>query len=230
MNVTILKALSLIFGITKFHTYLYGRKFVLVTDHKLLTTIIGDKRGILSMAAARLQCWAIKLSAYTYKIKFRWTQEHANADCVSRLPMNSIVATGHSSEPALFNVSQIESLPVTVKQLAQATRKDRILSAVYEGITKGWPSHFDKSLSSFQAKKEELTVESGCILWGLRFVTPKKLRDGLLKELHQNHPGIVKMKGVARSYFWWPGLDRSIEKITKSCFECQAAKNAPPAA
>ena len=49
------EALSLIFGVKKFHQYLYGRKFQLVTDHKPLTAILGPKKGIPSLAAARLQ-------------------------------------------------------------------------------------------------------------------------------------------------------------------------------
>jgi len=49
------EALSLIFGVKKFHQYLYGRKFTLVTDHKPLTAILGAKKGIPSLAAARLQ-------------------------------------------------------------------------------------------------------------------------------------------------------------------------------
>ena len=80
---------------------------MLVTDHKPLTTIFGQRKGIPPMAAARLQRWAIKLSAYTYEIEFRHTQDHLNADCLSRLPMNCISTVGHTSEPALFNVSQI---------------------------------------------------------------------------------------------------------------------------
>ena len=46
------EALSLIFGLRRFHQFLYGRKFTLVTDHQLLTTIFSDKKGIPPLAAA----------------------------------------------------------------------------------------------------------------------------------------------------------------------------------
>lgn len=49
------EALALIFGIKKFHQYLFGRKFTLITDHKPLMTILGPKKAIPPLAAARLQ-------------------------------------------------------------------------------------------------------------------------------------------------------------------------------
>ena len=48
------EALSLIYGIQKFHQYLYGRPFVLVTDHRPLLSILGPKKGIPPLAAARM--------------------------------------------------------------------------------------------------------------------------------------------------------------------------------
>ena len=62
------EALALIFGIKKFHQYVYGRKFTLVTDHKRLTTILGPKKGIPMLAASRLQRWAMLLAAYTVSV------------------------------------------------------------------------------------------------------------------------------------------------------------------
>ena len=77
------EALSLVFGVCKFHIYLYGRHFTLITDHKPLLTILGPKSGVPPIAAARLQRWALKLAAYNYDIKFRRTEEHCNADGIS---------------------------------------------------------------------------------------------------------------------------------------------------
>ena len=74
------EALALIFGIKKFHQYLFGRRFTLITDHKPLLAILGPKKGVPSLAAARLQRWALLLSAYNYELEFKPTEQHSNAD------------------------------------------------------------------------------------------------------------------------------------------------------
>ena len=56
------EAFALVYGVKHFHQYLYGRMFTLVTHHKPLTTILNPRKGIPSLAAARLQRWAIILS------------------------------------------------------------------------------------------------------------------------------------------------------------------------
>ena len=65
------EALSLVFDIKKFNPYIYGRGFQLLTDHKPLTTILGPKAGIPSLAAARLQRWALLLSSYNTRFSTR---------------------------------------------------------------------------------------------------------------------------------------------------------------
>ena len=77
----------LVFGVSKFHQFLYGRRFTLVTDHKPLKTILGPKYKIPPLAAARMQRWVLTLSAYVYNIEYRPTGEHGNANGLSRLPL-----------------------------------------------------------------------------------------------------------------------------------------------
>ena len=96
-------------------------------------TILGLQTGIPSLAAARLQRWAIVLSAYQYDIEFMRTEANGNADRLSRLslpgagPDESTVA-----DMDVCNIVQIEALTVTVDQLGQATRCDVDLSHVWQ--------------------------------------------------------------------------------------------------
>ena len=80
------EALAIIFGIKKFHQYVYGRKFKLLTDHKPLTTILSPKASLPALVAAWLQRWAIILSAYQYEVEFRPTQQHGNPNGLSPCP------------------------------------------------------------------------------------------------------------------------------------------------
>ena len=84
------EALALVFGVNKFHQYIYIWKFFLITDHKRLTAILCQKKGIPSLAAARMQRWSLLFSAYQHEIFFKPTDKHCNADGVSRLPIGEI--------------------------------------------------------------------------------------------------------------------------------------------
>ena len=76
-------------------------------------------------------------------------------------------------------------------------------------------------LKPYLTRMSELTTEGGCVLWGRRVIIPVNLRKQVLKELHEVHPGMVRMKALARSYVWWPGLDKDIEEMVRSCGTCQ---------
>ena len=131
------EALSLVYGIRKFHQYLYGRKFVLVTDHKPLTTLLGPKKSIPPLAAARQQRWALLLSAYTYEIEWKPTREHANADGLSQLPLQGEKPECQSSTAdTAFVIGQVQALPVTAEGLETATRQDSLLSKVHLYVEK----------------------------------------------------------------------------------------------
>lgn len=84
-----------------------------------------------------------------------------------------------------------------------------------------------QSLANANYKTPEVnyTLAANCLLFEHRVVIPESLRQSILKDLHAAHVGIIKMKGIARSYIYWPGIDADIERIAKSCYNC--AKHAP---
>jgi len=218
------EALAIIFGVRRFHQYLYGRKFTLVTDHRPLCKILGEKEGIPPLAAARMQRWALVLSAYQYQIQHTPGKQNHIADCLSRLPIPHV-----NCDSAHVVVS--DQLPVLASQIAKATERDSVLGTVLKAVQHGgWPAKRHKSFLPFFNRRNELSVVDGCLLWGSRVVIPKVFQSQLLSELHTNHLGMSRMKSVARSYIWWPQLNAEIEDVARNCTQCAVVSSAPPTA
>ena len=49
----------------------------------------------------------------------------------------------------------------------------------------------------------------------------------MLEDIHAGHTGICKMKGLARSYVWWPNIDKDIELLVNTCDQCQQVQKTP---
>ena len=73
--------LAIVMAIEHWHTYLYGRKFVVYTDHQPLAWLLNKKNP-----HPRLERWLIRLAQYRFEIKYRKGIENVVADALSRLP------------------------------------------------------------------------------------------------------------------------------------------------
>ena len=118
------------FGVKHFHQYLFGRSFTIKSDHKPLQYLLEEKKGILSMASARVQRWALTLSAYTYKVQYVPGKTHVNADVFSQLPLPIQPKEVQMSEELVFLMENLEISPVTVKRIKTWTDHDLILATV----------------------------------------------------------------------------------------------------
>ncbi len=134
-------------------THIWGEEIspilTLITDHKPLTAIFGAKKVIPTLAAARLQRWALLLSAYNYEIQYKSTDAHSNADGLSRLPLPTLGSDKGGEGIHIFNVSQLQYLPVTCKNVRQATKNDPCVSKVL-------PSHIPSDLKPFYNRKDQI--------------------------------------------------------------------------
>lgn len=215
------EALALIFGLKKFHRYLFGREFTIYTDHQPLLGILGQERPVPTLAAARMQRWAMVLAAYKYRLKYRRGKNMEVADALSRLPQ----AVPAEEEPVEC-LSVFQCLPLNVEEIAKFSKRSLTLSRVAEFTLNGWPRPHAQELGPYYVRRDELSLEQGCVTWGVRVVIPEQLRDRVLNLLHEEHPGASRMKMLARSFVWWPGIDAAIEHHVQKCQICQAVQPA----
>lgn len=226
------EATAIIFGIKRFHQYLYGRQtpFILRTDHKPLMSIFSPDRGISQMTEARLQRYALFLAAYNYKIEFVNSERNV-ADYLSRCPVAAgDTITDGTDVPSYMNALSAAGapLPASPRELSSATANDEILSKVLIYVTKGWPRRVRAELLAYRRCQHELHVDEGVLMRGHRVVVPTVYRASVLQELHAAHLGIIKMKMIARERLWFPGIDVEIERVASTCERCIAARASPP--
>lgn len=87
------EAYAIIYGVKKFFQYLYGNKFTLITDHRPLIQIFSPTTSLPIYTAMRMQHYANFLQGFNYDIQYRKSENHANADCLSRLPIKNLLWT-----------------------------------------------------------------------------------------------------------------------------------------
>ena len=221
------EALAIIFGVKRFHLYLAGRKFSIVSDHRPLQYLFAETKPVPAMASARIQRWALTLSAYDYTIRYKPGPQNANADLFSRLPLPETPAEVPLPGETILLLENLATSPVTVSQIRTATSRDPMLSRVAQLVSSEWNDQDNSITPTFQRKKNELSIHDGCLLWGSRVVVPQVLRPQVLDELHESHPGVSRMKAIARGVVWWPEMDSEIESKVNSCRECQLNQKTP---
>ncbi len=139
------EGLAVMFGLQRFHKYLYGRKCTIVTDHKPLLSLFNELKAVPQMSSPRIQRWAVTLRAYS--IIYKAGKDHSNADALSRLPL-----------PMESSTEQEERVLMLEK-----IRKDPILSRVRETVQRGCLHELTGTeFDPFTLRKDELSVQDGC--------------------------------------------------------------------
>lgn len=122
----------------------------------------------------------------------------------------------------VMSVSYIST--ARLDELRQHTAEDEELQALCAVIRNGWPtreSHLKPSFVPFFPYRDELTVDDGIIMKGLKAVIPRK---EYITITHRGHPGIEATKRRARGIVFWPAMSKDITQELLTCTVCNSTK------
>ncbi|BHF67904.1 hypothetical protein SprV_0301093300 [Sparganum proliferum] len=231
------EALALVFAVKKFHKLWFGRHFTLLTDYKLLLSIFGSKKGTPVYSDSRLQRWATILLGYDFDIRYRRTTDFGQADALSRLISNhrepeedTVIASISIEDDVRRQLSDtIRGIPVTAADIRRASEQDPILRQAITYVQTCWPTTaLAGNLRQLFLRRASLSVVDSCLMFADRVVILSSLRPTALCQFHAAHPGTSRMKSLARSFAYWPGIDGDIDELVRRYSRCQQSVKMPP--
>ncbi|XP_045458516.1 uncharacterized protein K02A2.6-like [Melitaea cinxia] len=223
--------LAIVFACERFHQYIYGQSRVVVeTDHKPLESIV--KKPLMSIPA-RLQRMLLRIQGYDLVVRYVPGKYMYIADMLSRAALPDLYSSKIHDKVVCQVGMVVEGMPISNDKLTlvkRETKHDLELQILMKYIDLGWPNHnynVSNEVKHYWSIKNELNVVDGVIFKGNLVLVPRKLRNEMLRIVHEGHLGIERCKRRARQVIYWPNISHDIEQYVKRCKTCQQYSNAP---
>lgn len=232
----------------KFHDYLYGNIFDVVTDNNPLTYILSKAK--LDATSHR---WVASLATYNFTLSYRPGKLNSDGDGLSRKPQVFTEAVKAICEAVLVSVP----LAACVSQdcISHTADEETITGENLNSIN--WQTEQSKDMalrrvvdlvrSDFRPRgkglaRESLSVQKylrewsrlqldGDILYRIasldghqvkQLVLPESYHQLALKLVHDDtgHQGKEKTLWLAKQRFYWPGLENDVNQKVEYCGRC----------
>ena len=225
------EALAIAWGLENTRFFTQGcDNLVVVTDHKPLTKIFGD-RTLDEIPNTRLFRLKQRTLPWHFRIAYLPGRTNTAADAASRYPnphsQVNVVSTSDSDEPlimAAINGELDRMMAITWETLGNETNKDPVMRDLKQSIREGFLVN-RSNVAEYTRYKHSLYIANDIVLYQDRVVIPPSLRKHVLETLHSAHQGVLAMKLRAQSLVFWPRITRDIEQTRDQCGECN--RNAP---
>ena len=220
-----LEALAGDFGCKKFHLFLYGIPFKMVTDHKPLESVFNKPTHTTSIRVQRI---VNRMLDYDFAVEYRPGRENMS-DYTSRHPVSlqtctkfELRTTKEVKRYVNYVVTCNTPNAVTKEQVQKATDEDPTLLALRGCIHQGWIDPKAENLQVYKQVFSELAVVDGMVVRGDRIVVPETLKQRMIEIAHEGHQGQVQTKQLLRAHVWFPGMDYQCDKFVSTCIYCQS--------
>ena len=216
---------GLLFAVTHFKHFTYGRLVHVITDHKPLVSLF---RKSLVDLSPRLTRMLVQLLDYTLKVMYQLGVQMHLSDVISRLSTHDknegkTIANLDVSIHAIEELTSFNSL--SVDKICQHTSKDQAMQLLVQHINNGFPESSTKcpeTIHSYFNFRDELSVCNGVILKGNnRIIVPESLRSREINILHNKaHLGLNKILEHACMCMYWLGITDAIKDSISACKVC----------
>ena len=235
--------LAIVNFVKHFRHYLYGKPFVVRTDHSSLKWLLNKKD-----AEGQLARWVETLATYEIQIQHRPGKLHRNADALSRIQCKQCKNETCSSK-SFSPKGQIRSLHeqketesgMTIQEMQE---KDKDISLVKSWLETNSRPEFDGIrgkgyfLRSLWSQWHRLILVKGivCRQWTiletnetrLQQVIPLFGRRDILRYCHDDktsgHLGVDKTLARVQQRYYWPGLQQDVRQYVTGCEICTRRK------
>lgn len=210
------EALACLWACEKWHLYLWGRPFVIRTDHQALVTLLSNKGS--GIRPLRITRWTSRLLNYNFKMEYLRGTNNLVADAFSRLPVRD------TEDGTMFedDVIALITTPLTQAEFQEATHNDPVLPAVIRYTTSSWPEDVTPELRPYFHVREQLSVQANILFQGEKIVVPERLRANIIQLAHETHQGISRTTSVIRDRYWWPRMNQEVKSKIEHCTVCHS--------
>ena len=217
-----MECLAVIWAITKFRPYLYGRPFSVVTDHHSLCWLAN-----LRNPSGRLARWGLQLQEFDAQIVYRSGRQHSDADCLSRFPLSGDNESRDDDE-LFLGMIDVPTLSEKQRLDPELNRFIHYLDNPHEAA----PRHIRRVLQSLRFQDGVLYKENHHPQgdpWLL--IIPTEMQGEVLEACHDHPPsghlGYTRTLARIRRKYYWPRLAKCVRRYVKTCHDCQRRKSPP---
>ena len=194
------EAYAIVAEVKYFHHYLFGKEFVVRTDHACLRYL----KGCADSKNPRLQRWSLSLQGYSYKVDYIKRIDNVEADYLTRKCDFEVLSVMEMEPPDVY-------YDVPLREYLE-NPNCFIHESDHERVT--------KRARRYKLKDEKLWYDK---FGKLLLVPAPEQRNDILKLTHQRtgHANFEVLFGKVLLNFYWPHVYENCREFVQCCPICQ---------